>query len=101
MPDASGYYLVMKNGTRIITKDPYASNPDNQLFVTIESNTYKIGWPTQYYQTSYLDETLMIPNNGNGYVNSYFYTDLGINGGAKYELPFLGKHVTSVGSIRN
>ncbi len=37
----------------------------------------------------------LIPNNGNGYVNSYFYTDLGINGGAKYELPFPGAMATS------
>ncbi len=97
LPDGSGYYLVMTNGTRIIIKDPY-SMPDNQRTVTINGATYWIGMPNQYYQATYQGETLLIPTNGpdwDNYVQSYFYTDLGIDGGTKYELPYPGAMATS------
>ncbi len=94
LPDGSGYYLVMQNGTRLTIKDPWGV-PDNQRVVTIGGINYTIGWPNQYYQATYQDQTLLIPNDGNGYVNSYFYTNLGIDGGAKYELPYPGAMATS------
>ena len=97
LPDGSGYYLVMANGTRITIRDPY-SVPDNQRTVTINGATYLIGWPSQYYQATYQGETLLIPlsgqDNGNN-VQSYFYTDLGVDGGTKYELPYPGAMATS------
>jgi hypothetical protein len=97
LPDGSGYYLVAKNGTRITIRDPY-SVPENQRTVTIDGATYLIGWPNQYYQATYQGETLFIPINGqnnDNFVQSYFYTDLGIDGGTKYELPYPGAMATS------
>ena len=97
MPDGSGSYLVMTNGTRIVVRDPY-SVPDNQRTVTIDGATYLVGWPNQYYQATYQGETLLIPINGqnnDNYVQSYFYTDLGVAGGTKYELPYPGAMATS------
>jgi hypothetical protein len=92
LPDGSGYYLVMRNGTRITIQNPY-SVPDNQRVVTISGFDYLIGWPDQYYQATYEGETLLIPSRGptgDSCVQSYFYTDIGLNGGAKYELPYPG-----------
>ena len=97
LPDGSGYYLVMTNGTRITIKDPY-SVPDNQRTATINGATYMIGMPNQYYQATYQGNSLLIPFNGqdwDNYVQSYFYTDLGIDGGTKYELPYPGAMATS------
>ena len=97
LPDGSGYYLVMKNGTRITIKDPY-SVPDNQRVVTISGFDYLIGWPDQYYQATYEGETLLIPSRGqtgDSCVQSYFYTDIGLDGGTKYELPYPGAMATS------
>ncbi len=96
LPDGSGYYLVARNGTRITIKD--YSVPDNQRTVTINGETYLIGWPNQYFQATYQGQTLLIPVNGqnnDNYVQSYFYTDLGIGGGTKYELPYTGAMATS------
>jgi hypothetical protein len=96
LPDGSGYYLVMQNGTRITIKDPWGV-PDNQRIVTIDGDNYTIGWPSQYYQASYQGETLLISGNG-GYdsdVSSYFYTDLRLDGGTRYELPYPGAMATS------
>ena len=94
LPDGSGYYLVLQNGTRITITNPWGVSDDQRL-VTIDGVNYKIGWPNQYYQATYQGQTLLIPNDGNGYVNSYFYTDLGINSGLKYELPYPGAMATS------
>jgi hypothetical protein len=97
LPDGTGYYLVMQNGTRLIVQDPF-SVPDDQRIVTLNGVTYHIGWPNQYYKATYQGQTLLIPNNGpNGdnYVQSYFYTNLGIEGGLKYELPYPGAMATS------
>ena len=57
-----------------------------------------IGWPNQYFQADYQGQNLLIPINGqnnDNYVQSYFYTDLGIDGGTKYELPYPGAMATS------
>ena len=95
LPDGSGYYLVMKNGTRITIKDPWGI-PDNQRIVTINGVNYTIGWPNQYYQGTYAGETLMIRGGGwDGYVRNFYYTDLGVEGGTKHELPFPGAMATS------
>jgi hypothetical protein len=97
LADGSGYYLVMKNGTRITIQNPY-SVQDNQRFVTIGGFDYLIGWPDQYYQALYEGETLLIPSRsqtGDSCVQSYFYTELSLNGGTKYELPYPGAMATS------
>ena len=97
LPDGSGYYLVMTNGTRITIRDPF-SVPDNQRLVTINGATTLVGWPNQYYQATYQGQSILIPINGqnnDNYVQSFFYTDLGIDGGAKYELPYPGAMATS------
>ena len=96
LPDGSGYYVVMQNGTRITIKDPWGV-PDNQRVVTIDGINYTIGWPNQYYQANYQGETLFISGNGgcDSYVSSYFYTDLGFKGGTTYELPCPGAMATS------
>jgi hypothetical protein len=94
-PDGSGYYLIMKNGTRITIKDPWGV-PDNQRIVTIDGLNYTIGWPNQYYQGIYEGETLLIRGGGwDGYVRNYYYTDLGVEDGTKYELPYSGAMATS------
>ena len=94
-PDGSGYYLIMKNGTRITIKDPWGV-PDNQRIVTIDGLNYTIGWPNQYYQGTYEGETLLIRGGGwDGYVRNYYYTDLGVEDGTKYELPYSGAMATS------
>ncbi len=97
LPDGSGYYLVTTNGTRITIKDPF-SVPDNQRTVTINGVSCLVGWPSQYYQATYQGQTLLIPFNGqdnDNFVQSYFYTDLGVYGGTKYELPYPGAMATS------
>jgi hypothetical protein len=97
LPDGTGYYMVMKNGTRIIVANPYGV-PDDQRFATINGATYQVGWPNQYYQATYDGQTLLIPYNGPNndyYVHSYYYTDLGITGGEMYELPYSGAMATS------
>lgn len=63
LPDGTGYYLVMKNGTRITINNPWNVS-DNQRIVTINGQNYLIGWPNQYYQGTYAGETLMIPGGG-------------------------------------
>ena len=94
-PDGSGYYLIMKNGTRITIKDPWGV-PDNQRIVTIDGLNYTIGWPNQYYQGTYEGETLLIRGGGwDGYVRNFYYTDLGVEDGTKYELPYSGAMATS------
>jgi hypothetical protein len=96
LPDGSGYYLVMQNGTRIIINNPWVS--DNERVTTINGVIYHISNPTQYYQASYDSQTLLIPTNGknnDNYVLSYFYTNLGITGGQRYELPYPGAMATS------
>jgi len=101
LPDGSGYYLVATNGTRITIKN--YSVPDNQRTVTINGVTCLIGWPNQYYQAIYQGQTLLIPINGqnnDNYVQSYFYTDLGVVGGTKYELPYPGAMATSLWDLQ-
>ncbi len=96
LPDGSGYYLVMQNGTRITVKD--YSVPDNQRFATINGLTYTVGWTNQYYNATYQGQTLLIPSNtpnGDACVQSYFYTDLGIDSGAQFEMPYPGATATS------
>jgi hypothetical protein len=94
LPDNSGYYLVLQNGTRITLKDPWVQ--DNQRTVEVNGVSYLIGWPNQYYQAYYNGRTLLIPSseNNDNYVQSFFYTDLGVNGGSKYELPYPGAMAT-------
>jgi len=95
LPDGSGYFLVMKNGTRITIKDPWGV-PDNERWVTINGLNYLIGWPNQYYTGTYQGQTLLIRGGGwEGYVRSFYYTDLGVEGGTKYELPYPGAMATS------
>jgi hypothetical protein len=94
LPDGSGYYLVMKNGTRITIKDYQV--PDDRRVVTINGLNYLIGWPNQYYKGIYEGQTLLIRGGGwEGYVRSFYYTDLGVNGGTRYELPYPGAMATS------
>ncbi len=95
LPDGTGYYLVMRNGTRITIKDPWGV-PDNQRIVTIDGLNYTIGWPNQYYTGTYEGETLFIRGGGwDGYVHNFYYTDLGVEGGTRYELPYPGAMATS------
>jgi hypothetical protein len=95
LPDGSGYYLIMKNGTRITIRDPWGV-PDNQRVVTINGLNYLIGWPNQYYKGTYEDQTLFIRGGGwDGYVRNFYYTDLGVEGGTRYELPYAGAMATS------
>ncbi len=97
LPDGTGYYLVMQNGTRIIVANPY-NVPDDQRLATINGATYIVGWPNQYYQATYNAQNLLIPYNGPNndyYVQSYFYTDLSVNGGEMHELPYPGAMATS------
>ena len=94
-PDGSGYYLVMTNGTRITIRDPWGV-PDNQRIVTVNGLNYLIGWPNQYYTCTFEGETLYIRGGGwDGYVHNFYYTDLGVEDGTKYELPYPGAMATS------
>jgi len=95
LPDGTGYYLVMKNGTRITIKDPWGV-PDDQRIVTLDGLNYTIGWPDQYYTGTYRGETLLIRGGGwDGYVHNFYYTNLGFEGGTRYELPYPGAMATS------
>ena len=81
LPDGSGYYLVMKNGTRIIHPDPW-SVPDEERFVTINGVNYHISWPNEYYNGTYGGKSFLIRGGGwEGYVRPFYYTDLGISDG--------------------
>jgi len=86
LPDGTGYYLVMKNGTIITHRDPW-SVPDEERIVTINGLNYMIDWPNEYYEGTYQGQTLLIRRD---YVHNFYYTDLGIEGGAKHELPYPG-----------
>jgi hypothetical protein len=94
LPDGSGYYLVMRNGTQIKIKDPWAV-PDDQRFVTLNGRKYLISWPDDYYTATYQGQSLMVRGGGEGNVYAFYYTDLGIAGGVKYELPYPGAMATS------
>jgi hypothetical protein len=95
LPDGSGYFLVMRNGTRITIRDPWGV-PDNQRWVTIDGRNWLIGWPNQYYTGTFNGQTLYIRGGGwEGYVRNYYYTDLGVEGGTEYELPYPGAMATS------
>ncbi len=90
LPDGTGYYLVMKNGTRIIHPDPWSVS-DEERIVTINGVKYQIGWPTEFYNGTYKGQSFLIRGGGwEGYVRPFYYTDLGISGGVKYELPYPG-----------
>jgi len=87
LPDGTGYYLVMRNGTRIIHPNPW-SVPDQERIVTINGVNYQIGWPTEYYNGTYEGESFMIRGGGwEGYVHPFYYTDIG---GVMHELPYPG-----------
>jgi hypothetical protein len=90
LPDGTGYYIVMKNGTRIIHPDPW-SVPDEERIVTINGVNYQIGWPEDYYNGTYENKSFLIRGGGwEGHVRPFYYTDLGISGGVMYELPYPG-----------
>jgi len=92
--DGTGYYLVMKNGTRIIVADPWVS--DEERIVTLNGKNYLISWPQDYYKAVYQDQTFLIRGGGwQGYVRNFYYTDLGKTGGEKHELPYPGAMATS------
>ena len=94
-PDGSGYFLVMKNGTRITIKDPW-SVPDDQRIVVLNGLKYLIGWPAQYYKGTFNGESLTIRGGGmEGYVRNFYYTDLGVKDGVKHEIPYPGAMATS------
>jgi len=94
MLDGSGYFLVMKNGTRITIKDPW-SVPDDQRIVVINGLKYLIGWPAPYYTGAFDGQSLLIRGGGwEGYVRNFYYTDL-VTGGVKYELPYPSAMATS------
>jgi len=84
LPDGTGYYLVMKNGTIITHRDPW-SVPDEERIVTINGLNYTIDWPDEYYETTYQGRTLIIRRS---FVRNFYYTDLSIEGGTKHELPY-------------
>ena len=68
LPDGSGYYLVMTNGTRITIKDPF-SVPDNQRIVTINGATYLVGMakpilPGYLSRTNSLNSHQTVQDNG-------------------------------------
>jgi len=95
LPDGSGYFLVMRNGTRITIRDPW-SVPDDQRIVVINGAKYLIGWPAPYYSGTFNGQSLMIRGGGwEGYVRNFYYTDLGVEGGTKHELPYPGAMATS------
>ncbi len=87
LPDGTGYYLVMKNGTRIIHPDPWSVSDDERI-VILNGVNYQISWPTEYYNGTYDGESFLIRGGGwEGYVRPFYYTDIG---GVRYELPYLG-----------
>ncbi len=92
--EGNGYYLTMKNGTRIIFNGDPWSVPDEQRIVAINGKNYTIGWPTEYYTAVYQNNTLMVPsgNGGQGFVRNFYYTEIG---GIKYEMPYPGAMATS------
>ncbi|HKZ94218.1 MAG TPA: hypothetical protein VJ249_06540 [Candidatus Bathyarchaeia archaeon] len=95
MPDGSGYFLVMRNGTRITITDPW-SVPDDQRFVILNGLRYLIDWPNQYYTGTHEGHELMIRGGGmEGYVRNFYYTDLGVEDGVKYEMPYSNAMATS------
>jgi hypothetical protein len=87
LPDGSGYFLVMKNGTQITITDPWAV-PDDQRFVTLNGKKYLIDWPEEYYSVTYKNYSLLIRGGWQGAVFPLYYTDLGVENGPKYELPY-------------
>lgn len=94
LKEGDGYYLTMKNGTRIIFDGDPWSVPDEQRIVTINGKNYMISWPTEYYKAVYQGRTLMVPrgDGGQGFVRSFYYTEIG---GVKYEMPYPGAMATS------
>jgi hypothetical protein len=94
LPDGSGYFLVMKNGTQITIKDPWAV-PDDERFVTLNDKKYLISWPDEYYKATYNNQTLLLRGGWDGNVFPFYYTDLGIEGGVKHELPYPGAMASS------
>jgi hypothetical protein len=84
LPDGTGYYLTMDNGTIITHANPW-SVPNEERIVTINGLNYTIDWPCEYYKGTYQGQTLMIKRD---YVHGFYYTNLGIEGGAKHELPY-------------
>jgi|GEM_PF-1952593 len=79
-----GFFLITRNGTIITHQDPW-SVPDEQRFVTFNGKNYTVNWPDEYFQGTYLNQSLTIKRN---YVHNYYYTNLGISGGTKHELPY-------------
>jgi len=95
LPDGTGYYLVMKNGTRIIHPDPWAV-PDEERIVTINGVNCQIGWPNEYYNGTYEGKSFLIQGGGwEGHVRPFYYTDLGVSSGVMYELPYPRAMATS------
>jgi len=95
MPDGSGYFLVMRNGTRITIKDPWGV-PDDQRIVVLNGLRYLIGWPSPYYSGTFNGQSLQIRGGGmDGFVRNFYYADLGVKDGTKYEMPYSGAMATS------
>jgi len=92
LPDGTGYYLVMEDGTVITHEDPW-SVPDEQRIVTINGSNYIVDWPNEYYEGTHQGQTLKVRSD---YVHNFYYTDLGISRGTKHELPYPGAMATSM-----
>jgi len=90
LPDGKGYYLVMRNGTRIIYygSTPPWNVPEQERIVTINGVNYQVGWPEEYYNGTYEGESFLIRGGGwEGYVHPFYHTKIG---GVMYEMPYPG-----------
>jgi len=96
LPDGTGYYLVMHNGTIITHADPW-SVPDEERIVNVNGLNYVVSWPDEYYKGTYQDQVITINRN---YVHNYYYTNLGIEGD-KLELPYPGALAMSWWDLEN
>ena len=83
LPDGTGYYLMMQNGTVINHADPW-SVPDEERIVTLNGLNYIINWPNEYYRGNYQGQLVTISGN---HVHSFYYANLDIEG-VKQELPY-------------
>ncbi len=96
-PSAGGYYLVMKNGTRITHLNPW-NYDDRSRIVTIRGVNYSIGWPTEFYTGTYQNRTLVARGGGGGFVRNYYYTTWG---GGINEMPYPDALATSWWNLEN
>jgi len=96
LPDGTGYYLIMENGTIITHFDPWAV-PDEERIVTLNGQNYTVDWPNEYFVGVHKNQSVTVKRD---YVHNFYYTPLG-NEETQHELPFPGALATSWWELEN